>query len=166
MRLPHVLRQEQQRRRYLNQGRWRLRVAARHSPFLVLRRLLPLVYPHRCRLVAATGKIAQTGGEVDRCQCTATDFPIAASDTFPDVPEPYTKRLRLYRKLLAGGPSLHCIIPTEGAPSLRFLQGWVAMLAAQLLSVLHYPLCMPSSCPPFAKYAKDGAPAAVVASAF
>ena len=116
MRLPHVLRQEQQRRRYLNQGRWRLRVAARHSPFLVLRRLLPLVYPHRCRLVAATGKIAQTGGEVDRCQCTATDFPIAASDTFPDVPEPYTKRLRLYRKLLAGGPSLHCIIPTEGAP--------------------------------------------------
>ena len=37
---------------------------------------------------------------------------------------------------VAGGPSLHCTIPTEGAPSLRFLQepalslpkGWVAML--------------------------------------
>jgi hypothetical protein len=48
---------------------------------------------------------------------------------------------------LAGGPSLHCTIPTEGAPSLRFLQGWAAMLPAQLLSVLHYPLCMPSSYP-------------------
>ena len=36
------------------------------------------------------------------------------------------------------------------------------MLPAQLLSVLHYPLWMPSSYPPFAKYAKDGAPAAVV----
>ena len=33
------------------------------------------------------------------------------------------------------------------------------MLPAQLLSVLHYPLWMPSSYPPFAKYAKDGAPA-------
>jgi hypothetical protein len=46
------------------------------------------------------------------------------------------------------------------------------MLPAQLLSVLHYPLWMPSSYPPFdyakgrlfAKYAKDGAPAAEVAS--
>ena len=41
---------------------------------------------------------------------------------------------------------------------MRFLQGWAAMLPAQLLSVLHRPLCMPSSYPPFA-YAKDGAPA-------
>ena len=56
----------------------------------------------------------------------------------------------------ADGPSLHCTIPTEGAPSLRFLQesalrlpkGWAAMLPAQLLSVLHRPLCMPSSYPP------------------
>jgi len=32
------------------------------------------------------------------------------------------------------------------------------MLPAQLLSVLHYPFCMPSSYPPFAKYAKDGHP--------
>ncbi len=40
---------------------------------------------------------------------------------------------------------------------MRFLQGWVAMLPAQLLSVLHHPLCMPSSYPPFA-YAKDGHP--------
>jgi hypothetical protein len=38
-----------------------------------------------------------------------------------------------------GSPSLHCTIPTEGAPSLRFLQGWVKMMPAQLLSVLHYP---------------------------
>jgi len=38
------------------------------------------------------------------------------------------------------------------------------MLPAQLLSVLHRPLCMPSSYPPFA-YAKDGAPPSVVASA-
>jgi len=65
----------------------------------------------------------------------------------------------------AGGPSLHCTIPTEAAPSLRFLQGWAAMLSAQLLSVLHRPFCMPSSYPHFAKYAKDGAPAAVVAYA-
>ena len=42
---------------------------------------------------------------------------------------------------------------------MRFLRGWAAMLPAQLLSVLHYPLCMPSSYPPFAKCAKDGAPA-------
>ena len=32
---------------------------------------------------------------------------------------------------------------------------------AQLLPVLHYPLNMPSSYPPFARYAKDGAPALV-----
>ena len=63
----------------------------------------------------------------------------------------------------AGGPSLHCTIPTEGAPSLRILQG-AAMLPAQLLSDLHYPLCMPSQYPAIAKYAKN-APAAVVASA-
>jgi len=28
--------------------------------------------------------------------------------------------------------------PTEGAPSLRSLQGWAAMLPAQLLCVLRY----------------------------
>jgi hypothetical protein len=33
------------------------------------------------------------------------------------------------------------------------------MLPVQLLSVLHRPLCMPSSYPPCAKYTKDGAPA-------
>jgi len=48
----------------------------------------------------------------------------------------------------------------EGVPALRYLQGWAAMLPAQLLSVLHYPLWMPSSHPPFAKYAKNVAPAA------
>jgi hypothetical protein len=30
---------------------------------------------------------------------------------------------------------------TEGAPSLRFLQGWAAMLPAQLSSVLRCSLC-------------------------
>jgi hypothetical protein len=50
-------------------------------------------------------------------------------------------------------------IPTVGAPSLRFLQGWAAMLRTQLLSVPQHRLCMPSSYPPFAEYAKDGAPA-------
>jgi len=39
------------------------------------------------------------------------------------------------------------------------------MLPAQLLSILDYPLCMPPSYPPFATYAKDGAPAAAAASA-
>jgi hypothetical protein len=48
----------------------------------------------------------------------------------------------------AGGPSLHCTIPTEGAPSLRFLQGWAAMLPAQLfvrstLSVVDV-VCVPA----------------------
>jgi hypothetical protein len=51
----------------------------------------------------------------------------------------------------AGSPSLPCTIPTEGAPSLRFLQepalslpkGWAAMLLIRLLSVLHCPLWMP-----------------------
>jgi hypothetical protein len=36
------------------------------------------------------------------------------------------------------------------------------MLRAQLLFVLHYPLFMPSSYPPFAQYAKDDAPTPVV----
>jgi len=36
------------------------------------------------------------------------------------------------------------------------------MLPAQLLSVLHRPLWMPSPHPPFAKCAKDGAPSGVV----
>jgi hypothetical protein len=50
-----------------------------------------------------------------------------------------------------------CIAPfPRGCPSLRFLQepalslqkGWAAMLPEQLLSVLHYPLWMPSPYPP------------------
>ena len=65
-------------------------------------------------------------------------------------------------------PSLHCIIPAEGAPSLRSWQepalslpkGRAAMLPAQLVCVLHYPSYMPPSYPPFAKYAKNGAPGA------
>src|SRR5580700_6868726 len=61
-------------------------------------------------------------------------------------------------KFEAGGPSLHCTIPTEGAPSLRLLQGWAAMLPAQLLSVLHRPLCMPSSYPSFSPTRRTGHP--------
>src|SRR5882672_2606898 len=61
-------------------------------------------------------------------------------------------------RFTAGGPSLHCTIPTESAPSLRFLQGWAAMLPAQLLSVLHRPLCMPSSYPPFSPTRRTGHP--------
>lgn len=60
-----------------------------------------------------------------------------------------------------------------GAPSLRSLQepalnlpkGWAAMLPTRFLFVLHYPLCIASSYPPFAKYAKHGASSAMVASA-
>src|SRR5450631_1063051 len=68
----------------------------------------------------------------------------------------------------AGGPSLHLHHSHGGCPILAFFARvgdsvW-AILPAQLLSVLHHPLCMPSSYPPFA-YAKDGAPASVVASA-
>jgi hypothetical protein len=65
---------------------------------------------------------------------------------------------------VAGGPSLHCTIPTAGAPSLRFLQGWAAMLPAQLLSVLH-PVVYAVVVPALFAYAKDGAPASVVAAA-
>ena len=50
--------------------------------------------------------------------------------------------------------------PVSGQPTTP-----AAMLPAQLLSVLHYPLWMPSLYPPFAKCAKDGAAAAVAASA-
>ena len=56
-----------------------------------------------------------------------------------------------------------CVFLQE--PALSLPKGWAAMLPAQLLSVLHYPLWMPSSYQPFAKYAKDGAPVAAVASA-
>jgi len=35
-----------------------------------------------------------------------------------------------------------CAIYAEGAPSLRFLQGRVAMLPTQPLSVLHKPRCV------------------------
>src|SRR6266853_1602021 len=53
-----------------------------------------------------------------------------------------------------------CIAPSPrmGAPSLRFLQGWAAMLPAQLLSVLHRPLCMPSSYPSFSPTRRTGHP--------
>jgi len=50
-------------------------------------------------------------------------------------------------------------------PALTLSKGWAAMLRAQLLSVLHCPLWMPSSYPSFA-YAKDGAHASVVALQF
>jgi hypothetical protein len=57
-----------------------------------------------------------------------------------------------------GWPIFHCTTHRGGAPSLRFFQGWAAALPAQFSSVLHCPLCTPSSYPPFAKNAKDGAP--------
>jgi hypothetical protein len=50
--------------------------------------------------------------------------------------------VRLTGNSRAGGPPLTIsarTIPTEGAPSLRSLQGWAAMLPTQLLSVLHKP---------------------------
>src|SRR5258708_9893400 len=66
--------------------------------------------------------------------------------------------LKKGRPFIMRGPSLHCTIPTESAPSLRFLQGWAAMLPAQLLSVLHRPFCMPSSYPPFSPTRRTGHP--------
>jgi hypothetical protein len=47
--------------------------------------------------------------------------------------KPFTEEeiVRVEQGMRAGGPPLTifaCTIPTEGAPSLRFLQGWVAML--------------------------------------
>ena len=39
----------------------------------------------------------------------------------------------VFEATYAGGPPLTifaCAIPTEGAPSLRFLRGWAAMLRA------------------------------------
>jgi hypothetical protein len=58
-----------------------------------------------------------------------------------------------------------CTISTEGAPSLRFLQGWAAML----LELFHWLRHRPDQTtggrhfrlPPFAKNAKDGAPRCV-----
>ena len=55
----------------------------------------------------------------------------------------------------AGGPPLAifaCTIPAEGAPSLRFLQGWVAMLPTQLFCTSPFrtrscPACRWSRCP-------------------
>jgi len=54
-----------------------------------------------------------------------------------------------------------CAIPTGGAPPLRFLQGWVAMLRVPLICCGH--VTKPTQyrhfrLPPFAKNAKDGAP--------
>src|SRR5208282_5461321 len=61
-----------------------------------------------------------------------------------------------------GGPSFLLmfvrIIYAEGAPSLRFLLGRVAMLPTQRLSFRTNPLPMRSWFPPFADCAKDGAP--------
>jgi hypothetical protein len=54
-----------------------------------------------------------------------------------------------------------CTISTEGAPSLRFLQGRVSLLPAQSCSIAQNPLPMRSWYPPFAKCAKDGAPTVV-----
>jgi len=53
---------------------------------------------------------------------------------------------------MAGWPTLLmmsvCTIYAEGAPSLRFLQGWVTMPPTQLLSVLRNQSRMRSRFPP------------------
>jgi len=51
-----------------------------------------------------------------------------SSDDWIDYAKTKGQELKIYR---AGGPALvmlACTISTEGAPSLRFLQGWAAML--------------------------------------
>src|SRR6266702_8380397 len=63
----------------------------------------------------------------------------------------------------AGAPSLHCTKFPRGVPHpCVFCKGGRLCCRRKLLSVRHYLLCMPSSYPPFAKYAKDVAPASVV----
>jgi hypothetical protein len=52
----------------------------------------------------------------------------------------------------------HCTIAKEGAPPLRFSCKGGPRCSGRNLSVLHYPSWIPSSYPPFAKYAKDGHP--------
>jgi hypothetical protein len=57
-----------------------------------------------------------------------------------------------------GWPTFGLHYSHGGCPSLRFLQGWAAMLPAQLLPVLHRPLCTPSSHPPFSPTRRTGHP--------
>ncbi len=64
--------------------------------------------------------------------------------------------------ILAGGPSLH--YHSHGGCLILAFFTRVGDSAGATPLRLHHPLCMPSSYPPFA-YAKDGAPASVVASA-
>ena len=70
----------------------------------------------------------------DACGLRTKRIRADRNNLFQGEPRPYLATVKT-----AGGPSLHCTIPTEGVPSLRFLQGWAAMLPAQLLSVLHRP---------------------------
>jgi hypothetical protein len=63
------------------------------------------------------------------------DSVLLRRDTWIRLHEAEQENVNLRRYLCRGadGPPLtifECTIPTEGAPSLRFLQGWAAMLRA------------------------------------
>jgi hypothetical protein len=70
---------------------------------------------------------------------------------------------------LAGGPALTipaCTIPCEGAPSLRFLQGWVAMMRVLLILLwivgrTQMALALPAPAPS-QKTRRNGAPTVLV----
>ena len=65
------------------------------------------------------------------------------------VPDPGAQEVRLRVKAI--GLNRSEVLTRSGKSAIK------PTLPAQLLSVLHSPLCMPSSYPPFA-YAKDGVP--------
>jgi TIR domain len=67
----------------------------------------------------------------------------------------YCRGGRLAHLCIAPFPRRCPILAFFARACLSLSKGWAAMLPAQLLSVLHHPLCMPSSYPPFA-YAKGG----------
>ena len=76
----------------------------------------------------------------------------SGNDT-PDGPQVFRTRYSAGRVAQAfSGFDLHSHSETMGAPSLRFLQGWVAILPTQALFVL---LCEHFLLPPFAKCAKS-----------
>jgi len=68
-------------------------------------------------------------------------------------------------KVIEGGLSLHSTIPTEGAHPCVFCKGGRRCCGRNFCPFYTTRCWMPSPYPPFAKYAKDGAPASVVASA-
>ena len=77
------------------------------------------------------------------------------------APRPLSRLVAAQSKPRAGGPpsmTLVYIILTEGAPSLRSLQGWVAMLPTQFVFFRTNAVAHAFVVPPFADCAKDGAP--------